>query len=476
MYQAVSEPGVDFSNPALWVPAYLPLIKRKERRKILYGSRDSAKSYFIAQRIIIRMLREKCKGMMVRKRHNSIQESQWQTIKDIVELYQLQEYFVFRKAPLEIECTVTGSRLIARGMDDAGKAKSIPGIDFVWYEEADELDLEDFTQTTLSIRGRNIEEWISFNSTYPEHWLLSRFFPGTHDQDGNFTVDLSFEDPTGMFTWVTSTDPTAVIMHTCYQHNPFCTEDRRREHEWYRDHLPEHYRTKGLGLIGRRNIGTLWAKGWDRKKHMPLGGVQVDHGYPHHLTFDQNSLPYSTLVCAQIIPDGNRKKVRFFREYCLKPPKNSTENTCNAWIWEYGDHNPREYHYGDPTGKNEMARKEIKEARHHYAVVDRTLEPFSMPGANRVGRKAPSIAGRQHFMQVVLNGGTFIDIEVDPSCVNVIGDFEHLVEDENGGYVKKRITDKETGQSWEERGHCMDAIINFMAQAFPDLYKHVAKA
>lgn len=78
-------------------------------------------------------------------------------------------------------------------------------------------------------------------------------------------------------------------------------------------------------------------------------------------------------------------------------------------------------------------------------------------------------------METILSGTYPIRIVIDPSCRNVIGDFEFLVEDMNHGYVKRRVTNKETGQSWEERGHCMDAIIYLFHQAFKQDYKKLAK-
>lgn len=440
---------IDLSNPALWVPVYLPLLTMAKRRKLLYGSRDSAKSHFVAQAIIVRMLSEKFKGLLVRKTYTSIKESQWQTIKEIIEGYGWAELFEFRVAPLQIICKLTGARLIALGMDNAGKAKSVKDVSLVWYEEFDELELGDFTQTTLSIRGKNIEEWFTWNSTPTDHWILGRFFPMSEDGE----PDLSYEQPDGMFVNVNSTDPEAVIFHTCYKHNPHCNDVRRKEYDWMAAHMPEEYRTSGLGLMGRRNLGSLWMRSFNRSKHIRKLEVRAD--LPIHLTFDQNNLPYSTMIAYQFVPlEDNIIEIRAVREFCYKPPKNSTEHLCNGFIYEFGELDPEVYIYGDTTGRNETQRKEIKELAHHYDAVKKFLADYMHNRSMKVAASAPSIKGRQRFMTVLLEEGTFLRYVVDPSCKELIADFEYLVEDENGGYVKKRVKDKETGQSWEEHGHC----------------------
>jgi hypothetical protein len=471
-------PIFNLSNPKLWVPVYLPLLRGlgkhgQARRKVVYGSRDSAKSHFVAMAIIRRMLREKFKGLMCRKVYDQIKESQYQTIKEIIEGYGWADYFEFRVSPLQIICKTTGARLIALGLDKPGKAKSVKDVSLVWYEEFDEIELADFTQTTLSIRGKDIEEWMTFNSPAIDHWCLKRFFPGTIDKDGNYEPDLSFETPDGMFTWVPSSDPDAVILHTNFNHNPHCNAKRRAQYELLRKQQPEEYRTSGLGLIGRRNLGSLWMRPFSRTLHMRE--VQHVAELPTHLTWDQNKLPYSTCLAIQVVPMGETVEIRVGKEFCQRPPDNSTEAVCDEVLYTFGEHSPEFYIYGDPTGGNNNQQKERNELKSHYDAIKRHLGPFLHARSMRVGTRHPSIKGRQRFMTTLLCNGTFLRLMIDPSCRNLIGDFEHLVEDENGGYVKKVIKDKETGQQWQERGHCMDALIYFLHQCFLDIYRKVAK-
>lgn len=459
---------IDLKNPKLWVKPYIPLLYDKHRRKVIYGSRDSAKSYFAAQKVLFRMLdgTRRTKGIMVRKAYNSIKESQFETFKDIVKAYRMTDLFTFHVSPLEIKCH-NGARLIAKGLDRSGKAKSVKDPNLIWYEEADELSLDDFMQTTLSLRGGDLEEVLVFNAPTEGHWLLDRFFlHGSEPQ--------RFEKADGLFLKVPSKDPSAIIMHTCYKHNQFCTPDRVREHEWNRDNMPEYYRKDGLGLISPKRTGFPWSRYFNTQIHVkPL---QYDPALPVHLTFDQNRLPYSTCLAIQLqeTEDGILN-INMYREYCLRPPDNSTEHICEQFTMDHGSDVSGLFFYGDPSGKSESQRKGKDEVQSHYAAIERFLSHYITRRSNRVSRAAPSIAGRRYFMDLLLKQGMYLRLNIDPSCVNMIHDFQTLVEDENGGYLKVRVKDKETGQSYEDGAHCLDALVYFLYQCFPKMYDKNSK-
>lgn len=487
----MKKPTFDFSDPGLWAPKFAPLLESTARKKVVYGSRGDGKSWVAAQITLMRLLNPniKTRGLMVRKVRDRIKESTYQTLLDLVELYGWEDYVHFAKSDHKITA-YNGNCMIALGMDVPGKAKSIPNPNFMWVEEADELTEEDYRQLSLSLRGNNVEEILTFNTPYEDHWLIGRFFPGTWEGDGDakvFNVDRSFESADGEFTVVQSPDPNAFLIHGYYKQNPFCSENIIQDMEFDRVNFPEDYRRTGLGLIGRREVGSRWLKKFRYDKHVrkmwPDGGalqpLQDGTGYrpdlPVHLTYDQNGLPYMTQIMCQFVPVEGGVEVRILREYCIAPPGNSTEEVVGAFLYDFGQDRPYVMFYGEPAGDSQGARKTRNEAKHHYYVIQKELGEFVTSNSNKVRPSPPSINGRQRFMETILSGTYPIRIVIDPSCRNVIGDFEFLVEDMNHGYVKRRVTNKETGQSWEERGHCMDAIIYLFHQAFKQDYKKLAK-
>jgi phage terminase large subunit len=62
--------------------------------------------------------------LLIKKTYNSIKESQWQTIKDVVEEWGLSSVFTFKVSPFTIECE-NGNRFIARGCDDPQSIKGV---------------------------------------------------------------------------------------------------------------------------------------------------------------------------------------------------------------------------------------------------------------------------------------------------------------------------------------------------------------
>lgn len=464
----------DFSHPGLWVPAYLGLNWKKVRYKLIYGSRGRGGTTNVVQVLVARMLKENFKGVMIRKVFDDIRGSQWDSIKQWTEEKGIDQYFIFQKAPLEIICKPTGARLIARGMDNPNRAKSIPGLSVAWYEEADELTEDDFRQTSLSIRGDDIEEWLTFNSPRVDHWLLSRFFPGTFDEKGRFTPDLSFERADGMFTDVPSRDHNAMIVHACFKHNAFNKPAFIEAMKQEEDTAKENYRTTGLGLIGLNRTGMEFFYAFDSAKQVKKA-YPYDPDIPLHITFDFNSAPYMTLLVSQIrqLPMG-KWSVHFLKEYCFADPLSTTKAVCEALRGDlirgcFQGLRAGIFYYGDGTGKNSttMATEEV---RHNYDVVEAILRQWLVNYSDCVLRRNPPHSKARDFMNDVYAGKLPIEVTFDPDMHTTIRDHQNLKAGPDGGILKTMITDKKTGVRYEQWGHCSQAVYYEVISAFKGLY------
>jgi phage terminase large subunit len=476
MSQADGKLRFDFSHPGLWIPAYLPLNWKKARYKLLYGSRGRGATTNVVQVIAARMLSEQMKGMMVRKVFEDIQGSQWDSFRDWAEKHKMDQHFVFQKAPLEIICKPTGSRLISRGLNKPGRAKSVPDLSLAWYEEADELSAEDFRQSSLSIRGDNIEEWLTFNSPQVDHWLLERFFPGTRNKDGEFEPDLSFEQPDGDFTWVPSTDSNAVIMHASYHHNPFTKPEYISIMDRDRLRDPEAYRVSGLGLIGKMRTGMEFFHAFkgDREREIPF-----DPKKALHVTLDFNAMPYMTCLVSQIWQEGDVWRVHFLKEYCPKPPLSYTKATVQMLADDIkgGTFQGLEaglFYYGDASGKNNSSMA-TEEARNNFDHVKNGLRPWLLNGSNRVLKSNPPHTKVRDFMNACFFGDTGIDITFDPSMKTTIRDLRNLKQGADGSILEEKETDEATGVKFVKWGHASQACYYLIVSAFKGHYQHHAK-
>jgi len=269
---------IDLSNPNLYNPVYLPLLNDKHRYLLLYGGRDSAKSFFAAQKVIIdTMSKPYSRIILVRKVYADIKDSQYQTIKDIVSDYGLREHFHFTENPLRIVFKRNGNTILARGLDKENKTKSIKDPTGVWYEEMNEIGFNDFLKTTTSLRGGVIQEIATFNPELETEWINSYFFPAKQ----------SYEKPDGDFHWVNSIRSDTAILHTTYRDNAYCTLQSVELLESFKQTDENYYNIYSLGLWGGVLKGLIYPE-WeiidDIPKEAEFLGDGLDFGFTNHST------------------------------------------------------------------------------------------------------------------------------------------------------------------------------------------------
>jgi len=86
-----------------------------------------------------------------------------------------------------------------------------------------------------------------------------------------------------------------------------------------------------------------------------------------------------------------------------------------------------------------------------------------------------SLIDRHNFVNLIFANKINITYEVDPSCINTIGDLVHCKFDKDGKKLKKVIKNKLTGESYQERGHCSDALEYKICGIFADEFENYKK-
>ncbi len=210
---------------------YRPYVDCTSRYLICYGGAGSGKSYFLAQRYILRLLaRKKCNLMVVRRVQRTNRDSTFALLRQVIRSWKLEEWFRVTETEMRIVCEPNGNSVIFVGTDDPEKLKSVTfaggELTDVWIEEASELRESDFNQLDLRLRGGNSEKQmcISFNPISANHWLKHRFF------------DHRCRD--------------AVVVHSTYRDNAFLDEGYRAVLEGYRESDPYYYEVYCLGQWG----------------------------------------------------------------------------------------------------------------------------------------------------------------------------------------------------------------------------------
>jgi phage terminase large subunit len=209
---------------------YLPYVNCRKRYLICYGGAGSGKSYFLAQRYILKLLdTARCNLMVVRRVQRTNRDSTFALMRQVIRSWNIGEMFRVTESEMRIVCE-NGNSVIFVGTDDPEKLKSVTfsggELTDIWIEEASELKESDFNQLDLRLRGGNSEKQmcISFNPVSANHWLKHRFFDRYC--------------------------PEAAVVHSTYRDNRFLDEGYRAVLEGYRESDPYYYEVYCLGEWG----------------------------------------------------------------------------------------------------------------------------------------------------------------------------------------------------------------------------------
>lgn len=243
------------------------LLKCTLRYILLWGGRDSGKSHFAAQKLIIDCLRlSYFRCILVKKTYESIKDSQYQTLKDLIYEWNLEHLFKFTTSPIEIVC-VNGNKFIARGCDKPEKLKSIKDPTHVWYEEGNQLSYEDFitiTSTMRSSKAEYLQEIFSFNPEHPgeleDFWIYKHFFKGKDQKSFEDKIELEIDGEVVEMPYI--------VHHSTYHDNPYCTADRKIILEGLKMTNPYYYSVFTEGNWGVKEVESPYITAFDETKHI----------------------------------------------------------------------------------------------------------------------------------------------------------------------------------------------------------------
>lgn len=400
----------------VYLPCYQHLNNSTADINFLWGGRDSGKSHYIAQRLIRKCLKAKFfRCIMVKKTSNSIEASQWQTVKDIVEEWGLSGLFTFKKSPLSIEC-VNGNKFIARGCDDAANLKSIKDPTDVWYEELNQLELTDFITVASTLRSNkvNIEQWGSFNpeavGDFEDFWLYKTFFADKSDIYSNFTGTWTIDLPQGE-----KYDFTYTSTHTTYLDNPHCKPARKAFLLQLAAIDPYYYKVFTLGKWGNVQVGDPFFYAFSIEKH--VGKTDLNRSFETILSFDFNNNP---LVCG------------VYQFYNNTVYGIESINLKHSDIYKICDYIKVKYRgcllkvTGDATGRATSAL--VKDGINYYTVIKEKLS-LSM-GQLKVHTINPPIEENRMVCNSVLHS---VKCSFDPdNCKDLIFDFVNVAVNDIG--------------------------------------------
>lgn len=370
---------------------YEPHLENYARTQIFYGGSSSGKSWFLAQRCVLDVLKGGRNYLVCRQTARTIRGSVYQQIERVIREAGLLEYFTLNKSDAVMTCA-NGFQILFAGLDDVEKIKSlIPKVGVItdiWIEEATETERGDVKDLYKRQRGGDEDTKkrmiMSFNPILQSHWIYDEHFKTiawADDQKEYKDGDLS-------------------ILKTTYKDNKFLTSDDHKDLENERDKYRYNVYTLGnWGVLGYV-IFTNWR-------------VEDLSGMTNQFTNHRAGLDFG---------------------YSHDP--------AALWIAHYDRKNKRIYVYDElyQTGlTNDKLAEEIKDKIGENYVVCDSAEPKSIAELVSYGVSAsPAAKGKDS----VLHGIQWLqqqEIIVDKNCINTKNELStyHWQEDAGGNATTK---------------------------------------
>ena len=145
---------------------YLPFLDSDARYLVFYGGGSSGKSFFIVQRYIYKLMKQKMNLLVVRQTGVTNRDSTFALFKQVIKQWKVED--LFDVTDLRIKCK-NGNEVIFRGLDDSEKIKSTTfengELTDIWVEEATETLEKDINQLKVRLRGGKTKKQmvLSFN-------------------------------------------------------------------------------------------------------------------------------------------------------------------------------------------------------------------------------------------------------------------------------------------------------------------------
>jgi len=461
-----------------------------ENRRFIwcYGGSSSAKSYSMAQAIlIIGSLLEGSDTLVFRKVSADLETTIFKDFVTIINDLGLDEFFKvnYRK----ITC-VNGAVIVFKGLDQEGKIKGISGFKRVFLDEIDQFDHKEFKQIRKRLRGRVGQQILcAFNPIDEEHWIKKEIF----DKQDAVQMSRSLVDANGVlqlnvapeYTEVTEkwqgqpvtvrgvTRPANfVVIKSTYLNNfwvvgspcgTFGLFDYQTVADFDSDRLNDwdYYNVYALGNWGKLNKGGEMYKNFSTKFHV-VDFIPYDPEKSLHLSFDENVNPYMTLDIWQ----GNSDDLAAWQidEICLEDPQNTLRHTLAAFKERYPPNGMTAFIYGDATSRK--ADVKLEKGVNFFTLVENNLKLAGYTVINRVPLANPNVELRCNWLNEVFNGLDGLSVQIGANCPKTINDYKYLKQASDGTKHKEKVKNKNTGVTYEKYGHNTDANDYFLTQFF----------
>ena len=219
--------------------------------QFLVGGYGSSKSYHIALKLILKLLSEKRTALVVREVYETIRESCFSLLEEIITDLGLENQIKCIVSPMQIRFQ-NGSKIIFKGMDKPAKLKSINNISIIWLEECSEIKYAGFKELLGRLRHPTLKLHmiLSTNPVSKDNWTYKHFFKD--EQNNRFILDD--EELYEKRTIITND---TYYHHSTADDNLFLPESYIAQLEELKDYDPDLYRIARKGHFGVNGVKVL---------------------------------------------------------------------------------------------------------------------------------------------------------------------------------------------------------------------------
>ena len=396
----------------------------------------TGKSYAQIQYFVYKCLTKKDQRVLcLRQNLTDTKETIYQPIMDLTKKWGIYQKCKFNSTDKKITFP-NGSVIFCKGLDDSESLKSLVVSD-IWLEEATQADLASFNQLVLRLRGPQAKEgkvWLTFNPINKSNWVYQHFFDR----------DISSEN--------------IEIIKTTYLDNKFLSDKDKRQLLNFKKTNFAWYQVYALGDFNNLSTDGLFYNDFSADNN--CSDISYNPSYPLHISFDENAVPYNSLIVSQIYQIKGKSYIRILKEYALFGK--NLYYVISQFRNDFLNHKAGMFIYGDSTSQKKSVF--LEKDQNYYSIIMQELTMFNPQKRVLPSNQSVNIT-RMYMNQIFRGDNETIDISIDYNCKELINDLENCKTDINGNKDKTIFNDKSRGMKYQKFGHLTDCLNYLVIQS-----------
>lgn len=164
------------------------------REAAVWGGRYSLKSHTVARVLLVRARQNKTRVLCCREFQNSIADSSYQLLADLIKLYGLDDFELTKNSIIN---RINGSDFLFKGLwNNEQSIKSIEGVDVAWVEEAQTISEKSLEVLTPTVRKDGSQLIYTYNRLLEEDPVHKRLVidgrPNTLKINVNYDIAIKY--------------------------------------------------------------------------------------------------------------------------------------------------------------------------------------------------------------------------------------------------------------------------------------------